>query len=119
MVCTQLSVRSVEPLERLVGLIGFSSPSVEGFAGNRVGLHPIHSQVPVAGRGNRHLIEGVEVGVLFKQPFETQASLFEQLDVGLAVIHEFFGKVERLAILLIMPFFEFFFRPSGDITSGM
>jgi len=53
-------IAPVEPFEGHLGLVDLISQSAQGFTGNAVGSNAVHAKMPIAGRGNRHVFEGVE-----------------------------------------------------------
>jgi len=63
------------------------------------------------------MFKGIESRQGFKQPFEGQASFFQETDVRFAVRHQFFLEIKDdvLAALLLMPGFQFLlgFRGHG------
>ena len=54
------------------------------------------------------MIKGIEAGQVFKQPFESQTSLFQETYIRLTIGEQFFLKVEHdvLGTLLLMPGFK-------------
>ena len=52
------------------------------------------------------MVEWVEARQRFKQPFESQTSLFQKTYIRFAVGHQFFLEVKDLLALLLMPLFQ-------------
>ena len=84
------------------------APSVGEFTGNAVRNHPVHAKIPVTGGGNGDMVKGIESRQGFKQPFEGQASFFQETHIQFAVLHQFFLKIKDdvLGTLLLMPLFQ-------------
>ena len=93
------------PFEGLVRLIHTVPPSFDGFRRNTVGDHTVHTQIPVAGRGDGDMFKGVEPRLGFKQSFECQAAFFQKAHNRFAVSHQFFLEIKHhvLVTLLFMP----------------
>ena len=52
------------------------------------------------------MVEGIEARQGFKQPFESQTSLFQETHIRFTIGHQFFLKVKDLIALLLMPLFQ-------------
>ena len=90
----QLGFHPPKPLHGHVGMVGAGTPSLQGFGGDGIFGHPVHAQIPIACRGDGHLVERTEMRQGFEIALEGQAPLPEEFDVRLAVGHEFLLEIE-------------------------
>ena len=73
-----------------------AAPTQDGLTGDGPGLQTVGSEEAVAHRRDGHLLEGVKGHFRFELPLEIEVALFEQADVRLAVLQEFFLEIEHV-----------------------
>ena len=93
----------------MAGVISAGKPSLQGFGGDGLFCHPVHAEISIASRGDRRLVEGIEVGQGLEIPLEGQVPLLEELDIRLAVGEEFLLEIEldTTRHLVVVPLLEF------------
>lgn len=61
-----------------------------------MGFKAVGAQVTITSPRDRHLLEGIEPGFGFKLSLERQTPLFEEQNIRLAVLEEFFLKIKHV-----------------------
>ena len=52
----------------------FSPPTVERFRGDRVSFYAVLTQISITSWGDGHAAERIELGLLLKEPLESEAT---------------------------------------------
>ena len=120
---TQLVIDPVQPLHRGKGMgLAFSVPSTDGFRGNGKRFQTFPSVITVASRRNGDtLFHGIELGFALEFVLKMHASVFEKMNVGLALSNQSFVKVEFIPLFAtrLVPgfkgFFSFGFHAGGIV----
>ena len=110
----------VEPFQGNARVVGVQAPPVKQFVGNRVSLHVVLTEIPVASRGDGNVGKGIEASQRFKYRLEGETPLLEEFDVRLAFFSQLLLEVvdDVGHTLLSMPRLKVP-RTDTDMTSGM
>ena len=83
----------VEPFQGNARVVGVQAPPVKQFVGNRVSLHVVLTEIPVASRGDGNVGKGIEASQRFKYRLEGETPLLEEFDVRLALFSQLLLEV--------------------------
>ena len=106
----------VEPFQGNARVVGVQAPPLKQFVDNRVSLHVVLTEIPVASRGDVNVGKGIEASQRFKYRLEGETPLLEEFDVRLALFSQL---LSTLATRCRVCHASKSRRADTDMTSGM
>ena len=83
----------VEPFQGNARVVGVQAPPLKQFVDNRVSLHVVLTEIPVASRGDVNVGKGIEASQRFKYRLEGETPLLEEFDIRLALFSQLLLEV--------------------------